>query len=118
MMDDSIELSTSILGDLMLDCANLGKIEKLMVLTSTANSRDLDDIAHALLEQHPKIHVEEKQSPHERKPGCEVRTRKPTRKWTRYANLAGWYADDEEEAEPDYHISHWHYDDEEGEGEA
>ena len=81
-------------------------------------SRDFDDIAHALLGQHPKIHVEEKQAPHERKPGSDVRTRKPTRKWTRYANLAEWYADDEEEEETDHHSPHWHYDDEEGEGEA
>jgi hypothetical protein len=73
------------------------------VLTSTANSREFDDIAHALLEQHPKVHVEEKQTPFERKPVSAIRTHKPTHKWRRYANLAGWYADDEEEEEPDCH---------------
>ena len=61
-MDPSIELSTSIRGDLLLDAANLDKWERLMVLTSANNVRTFEAIARALRDQHPKKHQEEKEA--------------------------------------------------------
>ena len=58
-LDDTIQLSANIRGDLLLDQAGLSRHEKLLVLTSTANDHDFDKIAAALLEQHPKIGYEE-----------------------------------------------------------
>ena len=59
-LDSTVDLSPSLLGDLMLDAANLGKVEKLMVLTSTGNDVEFEKVAAALMGQHAKIHVEEK----------------------------------------------------------
>jgi len=61
-LDSTIELSMTILGDLMLEGAGLNKNEQLMVLTSTQNSKDFEEIAKALLEQHPRIHMDENKS--------------------------------------------------------
>ena len=61
-MDSSYTLSDTILGELMLDAAKLTKMEKLLVMTSTQNSMDVELIVKALHEQHPTIHREEKQS--------------------------------------------------------
>ena len=90
-LDPTVDLSTSLLGDLMLDAANLGKVEKLMVLTSTGNIREFEKVAEALMGQHAKIHVEEKR---DRKHD----THKPSfrRPWSRQANFA------EEEVEWDF----------------
>ena len=51
-LDDTIQLSANIRGDLLLDQTGLSRQEKLMVL-------DFDKIAAALLEQHPKIGYDE-----------------------------------------------------------
>ena len=59
-MDSTIELSTHTLGELMLDAARLGKVERLMVLTSTGNSTEFERIATAMMDQHERIHVDEK----------------------------------------------------------
>ena len=61
-MDSTIQLSKDTLGELMLDSSRLGKVERLMVLTSTSNSTDFDAIATALTDQHPQIHKEEKRT--------------------------------------------------------
>ena len=98
-LDPTVDLSTSLLGDLMLDAANLGKVEKLMVLTSTGNIREFEKVAEALMGQHAKIHVEEKRDKkHD--------SHKPSfrRPWSRQANFA------EEEVEWD--LDDYDYDDE------
>jgi len=59
-LDPSVELSETIRGDLLLEGANLGKIEQLLVLTSAGNDRKFDNIAKAMQEQHALIHLEEK----------------------------------------------------------
>ena len=59
-LDSSIELGESIRGDLLLDCSNLGKTEKLLILTSCNNTRTFDAIAKAMLDQHALIHLEER----------------------------------------------------------
>ena len=56
-MDPDLTLSAEIRGDLMLDAAGLSEHERLMVLTSTVNGTDIDNIADALQKQHGKIHV-------------------------------------------------------------
>jgi len=58
-MDDTIKLSTETLGELMLDCSRLGKVERLMVLTSTGNSTEFEKVATALMGQHAQIHRDE-----------------------------------------------------------
>ncbi len=40
-LDNTVELSTHTLGEFMLDAANVGKVERLMLLTSTGNSTEL-----------------------------------------------------------------------------
>ena len=44
----------------MLEAANLGKIESLLVLSSAGNDRKFDAIAKAMQDQHALIHLEEK----------------------------------------------------------
>ena len=58
-MDSTVGLSQDILGDLLLDNSNLGKTEKLLVLTSTQNRTDFELVAKALQDQHGKIHLRE-----------------------------------------------------------
>ncbi len=58
----------------------MSKLEQLMVLTSAANNRDFDVLAKAMLEQHAKIHIEEKVG----KPGKGAgRSWKSSSSWTR-----------------------------------
>ena len=59
-LDQTLELSTSIRGDLMLEAAKLSRIEQLLVLTSTNNNHEFDIIATALVDQHAKVHMGEK----------------------------------------------------------
>ena len=49
-LDPSVELSETIRGDLLLEGANLGKVEQLLVPTSAGNDRKFDNIAKAMLE--------------------------------------------------------------------
>jgi hypothetical protein len=58
-MDNTIRLSTETLGELMLDCARLGKVERLMALTSTGNSTEFEKVATALMDQHAQLHRDE-----------------------------------------------------------
>ena len=66
MLDSSMELSDNIRGDLMLEAANLSKVEQLLVLTSAQNDRKFESIAKAMLDQHALVHQEER----------------PTKNWT------------------------------------
>jgi hypothetical protein len=91
-LDSTVDLSPSLLGDLMLDAANLGKVEKLMVLTSTGNDVEFEKVAAALMGQHAKIHVEEKRE--KRHDSHKPTFRKP---WSRNAN----FAEGEAEWDPD-----------------
>jgi len=52
-------LSSEMLGDTLLDNSGLNRTEKLLILTSTSNSKKLEDIEEALKKQHPKIHMNE-----------------------------------------------------------
>ena len=58
-LDPEVELSSTILGDLMLEGAGLSRNEQLMVLTSTSNSKEFETVAKALLDQHARIHVDD-----------------------------------------------------------
>ena len=62
VLDPTIELSSTIRGDLMLESSGLTKVEQLMVLTSAKNEHDFDAVAVALLEQHAKTHLDDKKS--------------------------------------------------------
>jgi hypothetical protein len=57
--NERANLSDEMLGDMLLDNANLNRTEKLLILTSTANSKKLTDIEEALKAQHSKIHFGE-----------------------------------------------------------
>lgn len=59
-MDKGVSLSEEIRGDLLLDNADLSKIEKLLILTSTNNETMFDAVAEALIKQHAKIHLNER----------------------------------------------------------
>ena len=59
-LDNSVELSTKILGDLCLEASGLSNDQQLMILTSTGNNDDFDAIAKALVDQHPKIQMSER----------------------------------------------------------
>ena len=61
-MDNTIALSTTIRGDLMLEASGLTATEQLMILTSIGNVRDFEKLAVAMMEQHPKAHLGEKKS--------------------------------------------------------
>ena len=55
-MDDSVGLSLDILGDLLLDNADLSKTGKLLMLTSTGNDTSFEKIADAFLARHGISH--------------------------------------------------------------
>ena len=61
-MDDSIDLSSAVRGDLMLEAAGLSPTEQKLVLTSIGNSRDFDRLGEALIEQHSNIHLGERRN--------------------------------------------------------
>ena len=82
-MDPTIELSTTIRSDLMLEASGLTETQQLMVLTSIGNSRDFDKVVGAMMEQHSGVHVTEK--PHH-KPHYEKR---PKGKGS-YGGKGGW----------------------------
>ena len=122
-MDDKVNMSDERLGDMMLDCAGLTKNEKLMILTSTGNSKKQDKIEEALKEQHAKVHYAERR---EGKDGAAVprrqggkgkgRYRKPFNRFRGQANVAtgdqfdSEYADGEEEEWDDEDYKWWKYD--------
>jgi hypothetical protein len=56
-LDPEIRLSDNLLGELLLDHANLSATERLMVLTSTRNMYGFSILAVALVQQHPLIHA-------------------------------------------------------------
>ena len=137
-LDGSIELSTAIRGDLMLDASTLTKDQQNMVLTSIANSREFDKIAEGLIEQHGDIHKDESKKPqkNDRSPrahagrasvhskgskgkGSHFGSKKQgfQKKWHRQAHLADedeYYEDDYEE-QPEPEESEYDDDDEDDE---
>ena len=103
-MDPSIDLSTSVRGDLMLEAAGISRQEQLMVLTSTGNERDFDKLAAALLEQHSHVHVEEENrggsSPSGKSFG------KGGKKWHRRANFGQEEDTEQHDSEVDLSLIH------------
>ena len=100
-MDDTVGLSQDILGDLLLDNSNLGKAEKLLVLTSTQNKTDFELVAKALQDQHGKIHLKEDRRGDSgskptsfKKPFKKFGTRKP---FQRKFHRAGHYGNDDDD---------------------
>ena len=59
-----MELSETILGDLLLQSAKLKQIERLRVLTSAGNERQFDTFAKAVLEQHAPLQIDENVTRH------------------------------------------------------
>ena len=59
-MDSSVGLSDTVLGDLMLEASGLKEDQQRMILTSTANNREFEKLAAALVEQYPSVHLDEK----------------------------------------------------------
>ena len=106
------------LGDMLLDNANLNRTEKLLILTSTSNSKKLKDVEEALKKQHPRIHLSENKGyprkHDDRRAFKDRKEYKKNRQGYRYkkrnffkkvANLAADYddydADDSEDSEED-----------------
>ena len=61
-LDKTIEISDTILGDLLLDNSGLDRKERLMVLTAVGETSSFDAIEKALITQHGKLHVLESRS--------------------------------------------------------
>ena len=59
-MDSSVGLGDTVLGDLMLEASGLKEDQQRMILTSTANNREFEKLAAALVEQYPSVHLDEK----------------------------------------------------------
>ena len=98
-MDNSIELSATIRGDLMLEASGLSADQQLMVLTSINNEREFDRLATALMEQHPKIHLSDRRQ-HDDRPSGGYKGGKRGSKggYRRYANFGA----EEDEEDDDY----------------
>jgi len=59
LMDPKVAVSEDMLGDWLLDSAGITYDQQRMVMTSTANSHEFQQIATALVEQHGNIHTHE-----------------------------------------------------------
>ena len=98
-MDNSIELSTTIRGDLMLEASGLSADQQLMVLTSINNEREFDRLATALMEQHPKIHLSDRRQRDDRPSGGYKGGKRGSKGgFRRYANFGA----EEDEEDEDY----------------
>lgn len=58
-MDDSVGLSETVRGDYLLEASGLNNPDQRMILTSTANNRDFEKLAAALVEHFPDLHRSE-----------------------------------------------------------
>ena len=58
-LDEKLQVSDTILTDLLMDNANLNRSEKLMILTTVHDSPTFESVSEALLRQHGKIHLRE-----------------------------------------------------------
>jgi hypothetical protein len=58
-LDPDIELSEGHRADMLLELAGLDRNERIMVQASVNNARTFDQIAEALILQHPRIHLKE-----------------------------------------------------------
>ena len=85
-MDSSVGLSDTVLGDLMLEASGLKEDQQRMILTSTANNREFEKLAAALVEQYPNVHHDEKKTSY---PGPGAKAGGKHRKPYRHARLAG-----------------------------
>ena len=56
-LDKELDLSEGHRADMLLDIAGLDKHERTMVQLCIANAREFNNIADALVLQHPRIHV-------------------------------------------------------------
>eukprot|EP00975_Prorocentrum_lima_P024187 5089484-Prorocentrum_lima.AAC.1 len=61
-LDGETTVSENILADYLLDCSGLTFEHKLMIRTVCGNRRKFDEIALALRQQHPRVHLRESQS--------------------------------------------------------
>ena len=59
-LDRTVNLSTDHLGDMMLDGANIQDYQKQLILTTTQNSTDFEEIAEALMVQLGRSHLKER----------------------------------------------------------
>ena len=55
-LDEKFEMADDMLGDFLLDNAGLNDTQKLLILTSTGNKKEKQEIETALMKQHAKIH--------------------------------------------------------------
>ena len=60
-MDDDLQMSESMLGNLLLECASISAFERQLV-TSKAGSMEFEDIARCLVEQLHNVHNRAKKS--------------------------------------------------------
>ena len=60
-MDPVIHLSEGYRSDMLLDLSGLTREDRVMVLASISNERDIDRVAEAPIIQHPRIHLRENQ---------------------------------------------------------
>ena len=58
-LDSTVEMSTSLLGDYLLQHSGLSKIERLLIMTTTKNDTTFDVVAEALLLQHSLRHLDD-----------------------------------------------------------
>ena len=62
-MDNTLEVSDTVQGSVMLEQAGLSRFEQNMVLTYTKGQRTMTAIAEALLEQHYDVHHRVRETP-------------------------------------------------------
>ena len=58
-LDDKVDVSETILTDLLLDNAGLSRHEKLMILTATHENPTFETASEALIRQHGRVHINE-----------------------------------------------------------
>ena len=67
-LDQEIQMSTKMRGELLMDLGGFTYQEKLMMLTSTANDSDFDRIADAMILQHAAKHQREARQDRSQRP--------------------------------------------------
>ena len=60
-------MSDELLGEMMLESSGLSEIQRLMILTSTGNSKKQDAVEEALKKQHGKIHLGSNHGPRQQR---------------------------------------------------
>ena len=68
-LDDKTVISENIRSDLLLSMSGLDYDKQLLIKTTVGNRKDFDEIAKALIKQHPRVHMKERRyGGNERKP--------------------------------------------------